>query len=209
MAALKGMTMTTVPNRNMCITTSSTRPTATRWTMASLRGAPSLPSFLAPPPPPHLLTCPHPTLLIAHYPPLRTAGGHDSIFENNIVIVRPFDGQNCMNMWAFVPGHQDKLFNNTCAIWQVGVAGKATDADMVLTQNDCGACGSDRSATPVFAANAYYTTHGNASVNCGGPFGTTIAAMQGRFADFERGSTWHTLPAAATVVQWGRDVLQM
>lgn len=136
-------------------------------------------------------------------------GGHDSIFESNIVIVRPYDGQNCQNMWSFVAGHQDILFNNTCAIWQSGQSGPAKSADMVMTQNDNGSCGSDRSAAPIFHDNAYYTTHGNASVNCGGDFGTTIADMQRKFADFEVRSTWHALPDADTVIQWGRDVLSM
>jgi hypothetical protein len=112
-------------------------------------------------------------------------------------------------VWNFVPGHQDVLFNNTCAIWQPGVSGNPKDADMVLTQNDCGACGKDRSSTPVFHDNRYYTTHGNASVNCGGAYGTTIADMQAQFPDFEARSQWHTLPSAATVIQWGRDVLGM
>jgi hypothetical protein len=112
-------------------------------------------------------------------------------------------------MWNFVPGHQHHLYNNTCAIWQQGVTGNAKVADLVLTQNDCGACGSDRSATPVFLNNRYYTTHANASVNCGGDYGTTIAAMQAKFPDFEVGSSWHGLPDAGTVIQWGRDVLRM
>lgn len=112
-------------------------------------------------------------------------------------------------MWNFVPGHQDKILNNTCAVWQRGVAGNARDADMVLTQNDCGACGADRAATPAFVGNAYYTTHGNASVNCGGGFGTTIADMRAKFPAFEAGSTWGTLPDADTVIGWARDVLQM
>ena len=112
-------------------------------------------------------------------------------------------------MWNFVPGFQDHLFNNTCAVWPLGVAGNPADADLVLTQNDCGVCGADRSAAPVFHDNKYYTTHGNASVNCGGRFGTTIADMQARFPDFEARSEWHGLPEAATVVQWGRDVLGM
>ena len=140
----------------------------------------------------------------------RDYGGHDSIYENNVVIVRPYDGQNCQNMWNFVPGHQHRLYNNTCAVWQQGVAGNNPKiADLVLTQNDCGACGSDRSATPVFQRNRYYTTHANASVNCGGDYGTTISDMQVKFPDFELGSSWHALPDADTVVQWGRDVLRM
>ena len=136
-------------------------------------------------------------------------GGSDSIFHGNVVVVRPYDGQNCQNMWAFVPGHQDILYNNTCVIWQPGVTGDSKSADMVLTQNDCGACGADRSATPFFHDNKYYTTHGNASVNCGGDFGTTIADMQMRFSDFEARSEWHALPTADEVIQFGRDVLGM
>ena len=57
--------------------------------------------------------------------------------------------------------------------------------------------------------NKYYTTHGNASVNCGGKWGTTVGDMQKKFPTFDVNSTWSTLPTAATVVQWGRDVLRM
>ena len=49
----------------------------------------------------------------------------------------------------------------------------------------------------------------DASVNCGGEWGTTISDMQLQFPDFEAGSSWHPLPAAETVIQWGRDVLGM
>lgn len=90
------------------------------------------------------------------------------------------------------------------------MSGNPRDADMVLTQNDCGACNKqDRSATPLFHDNKYYTMHGNASVNCGGEWGTTIADMQKQFPDFEARSEWHALPTADTVIQWGRDVLGM
>lgn len=78
---------------------------------------------------------------------------------------------------------------------------------MVLTQNDCGACGNDRSSTPAFHGNRYYTTHGNASVNCGGAWGTTIADMRARFPEFEANSTIDTLPDGDTVIRWARDIL--
>ena len=182
-------------------------------------------------------------------------GGHDSIFESNVIIVRwvprrrakpnslacprarptfcptahppahpppstrnspptaarrrPYDGQNCQNMWNFVEGHQDKILNNTCAIWQVGVGGNPKDADMVMTQNDNGSCDPSDPSHPIILGNHYFTTHGNASINCGGDWGTTIADMQKKRPDFEVGSTWTTLPDADTVVQWGRDVLGM
>lgn len=89
------------------------------------------------------------------------------------------------------------------------MSGTPDIADMILTQNDCGACGADRSSTPIFHDNRYYTTHGNASVNCGGEWGTTVAAMQARFPGFDARSSWHALPSADTVVQWARDVLQI
>lgn len=57
------------------------------------------------------------------------------------------------------------------------MSGNPPDADMVLTQNDNGSCDGDPSA-PIFYSNYHYTTHGNASVNCGDRFGTTIADMQ-------------------------------
>jgi len=109
----------------------------------------------------------------------------------------------------FVEGHQDRILNNTCAIWQVGVGGNPKDADMVMTQNDNGSCDPNDPSHPIIEANHYYTTHGNASINCGGDFGTTIADMQKKRPDFEVGSTWTTLPDADTVVQWARDVLRM
>ena len=123
-------------------------------------------------------------------------------------LTRASDRRYFISVWNFVDGHQDKILNNTCAIWQSGENGNPKDADMVMTQNDNGSCDADRSA-PIFHDNRYYTTHGNASVNCGGDFGTTIAAMQQKFAGFEARSTWHTLPDADTVIQWGRDVLGM
>ena len=60
-----------------------------------------------------------------------------------------------------------------------------------------------------FRDNKFHTTHGNASVNCGGEWGTTIADMQKKFPDFEANSTWGTLPDSATVLRWARDVLRM
>ena len=100
------------------------------------------------------------------------------------------------------------LFNNTCAVWQIGQSGNAKDADLVLTQNDCDQCGNDRSATPRLYDNRYFTTHGNASINCG-DWGTTIADIRSQHPEFEARSTWGPLPNASTVVQWARDVLSM
>jgi len=50
-------------------------------------------------------------------------GGHDSNFYNNLVLVMPYDGQNCYNVGDFFSGHQHAFYNNTCVsgIWAYDV----------------------------------------------------------------------------------------
>ena len=124
-------------------------------------------------------------------------------------LTRASDQRSFISVWNFVNGHQDRILNNTCAIWQTGENGNPKDADMVMTQNDNGSCDPNDPSHPIILGNHYYTTHGNASINCGGDWGTTIADMQKKRPDFEVGSTWTTLPDAATVITWARDVLGM
>jgi hypothetical protein len=132
-------------------------------------------------------------------------GGHDSIFHSNLVVVRPYDGQNCLNSWNFVPGHQDEHYNNTCVVMG---ARNPHDVDMVINQGDGGVCGGGPDAMRVHD-NRYYTTHGNASVICGGPWGMRIEDLRAKFPAFEARSTASTLPSADEVLQWARDVLRM
>ncbi len=153
-------------------------------------------------------TCPHSPL--SHYSlpslsplSLSLCAGHDSLFHSNVVIVRPFDGQNCINSWDFLPGHQDHHFNNTCAIMG---ARNPHDVNMVINQGDGGVCGNGPGAM-VLHSNRYFTRDGNASVICGGPWGTTIVGLREQFPNFEVNSTASLLPEPATVIQWGRDVL--
>ena len=51
--------------------------------------------------------------------------------------------------------------------------------------------------------------HGNASVICGSRWGITIAALRAKFPAFEARSTSNLLPTADTVIQWGKDVLDL
>ena len=134
-------------------------------------------------------------------------GGHDSIFSSNVVIVRPYDGQNCQNMWSFVPGHQDILYNNTCIIMHQN---NPQDVNMVLNQNDGDVCDGGPSSAILYN-NRYYTRDGNASVICGGKWGTTIVDLREKYPHFERGSTMGKLSdiTAEFVIQLGRDVLHM
>mmetsp|Transcript_1429 Transcript_1429/g.2265 ORF Transcript_1429/g.2265 Transcript_1429/m.2265 type:complete len:761 (+) Transcript_1429:492-2774(+) len=41
-------------------------------------------------------------------------GGHDSKFHDNLVVVLPYDGQNCYNVGPFLENHVDLFVNNTC-----------------------------------------------------------------------------------------------
>ena len=43
-------------------------------------------------------------------------GGHDSIVESNLVVVRTYDGQACINSGDFVPGHETRIYNQTCVL---------------------------------------------------------------------------------------------
>ena len=130
-------------------------------------------------------------------------GGHDSLFHSNVVIVRPYDGQNCLNSWNFLAGHQDEHYNNTCVIMG---ARNVHDVNMVINQGDGGVCEGGPTAMKVHD-NHYYTLNGNAPVICDSPWGVTIATLRAKFPDFEARSTASTLPAPDQVIQWGRDVL--
>ena len=131
-------------------------------------------------------------------------GGHDSIFESNVVVVRPYDGQNCFNSWEFVAGHQDHHFNNTCVIMG---ARNIHDVNMVINQGAGGVCDGGPAAM-IMHDNHYYTRDGNASVICGPtPWGVTIADLREKFPAFEARSTASTIPAPETIIQWGRNVL--
>ena len=43
-------------------------------------------------------------------------GGHDSEFAGNLVLAIPYDGQQCVNLGDFVPGHQHKATGNKCVV---------------------------------------------------------------------------------------------
>lgn len=130
-------------------------------------------------------------------------GMHDSLFHDNVVIVRPYDGQNCLNSWEFVAGHQDEHWNNTCVIMG---ARNPHDVNMVINQGDGGVCEGGPAAMRVHD-NRYYTRDGNASVVCGGPWGILISTLRDKFPEFEARSTASTLPSADQVILWGREVL--
>lgn len=113
-------------------------------------------------------------------------GGHDSLFQRNLVIVSPYDGQNCYNLMRFKPLHQHTYSNNTCAILSCR---QPECDDMVGTTAD--SCESP--TFPLLAHNTYYTKNGNASLTCGGVVYPVDEAKE-TFKTIELGSRSLPLP---------------
>jgi hypothetical protein len=135
-------------------------------------------------------------------------GAHSSVFASNVVVARPFDGQNCVNTVPFVPGHEHVVANNTCV-----VMGARVPAGVDVVMQGAGGWCTPASGDGLLVAhdNAYYTQHGNASLLCGtaSPYGTPLTAWRAAHPGFEARSTVGTLPPPDTVIGWGRAVLGM
>jgi hypothetical protein len=121
-------------------------------------------------------------------------GGHDSLFTHNLILVRPYDGQNCYNMWTFKPGHAHRFTDNVCAV--LGCRGDCQE----LVGAFAGCADGDG---PITARNTYYTAASNASLQCSDQR-HTIGEMQRKYG-LEAGSTWHALPEPNLMVQWVND----
>jgi len=109
-------------------------------------------------------------------------GGHDSKFSNNIVVGVPYDGQNCVNLGSFVPGHEHQVSNNTFFISIGGhrygsgcgdptcVDENTLDDGVALNHAvTIGTC--DGSSRANMYNNSYLSPNANASIRCsyGGP----------------------------------------
>ena len=119
-------------------------------------------------------------------------GGHDSRFEENLIMVAPYDGQNCVNNL----GARDVYANNTCV-----VTGSRQGTPDVVGGYPCD--GGGRSL--VVERNHYMTIHGNASVKCGQK-ALPLAQVQ-KLAGLEKGSVGSPLPSDATMVKWAREMV--
>jgi hypothetical protein len=122
-------------------------------------------------------------------------GGHDSNFSSNVVVTLPYDGQNCINVGSFKPGHGDSFYNNTCYV--IGGRNPA-QADRVATIRDC------NQALVMSAENAYYTLSGNVTMQCGSQ---TLELEQVQAKGLERRSTGGAVPPPQDIVALGRRTL--
>ena len=140
-------------------------------------------------------------------------GGHDSIFEDNLIMSYPYDGGQCFNMGSFYQGHGDILRRNRCL---VGLGNKMGSG-----------CGDPSCADPIpeslesqqivghiwdscensaveLSMNEYFTPDGEVKIGCGDDI-LSLDYIQQTFG-MEMGSTRAKLPDEETMIQWAKDV---
>jgi len=135
-------------------------------------------------------------------------GGHDSESHDNVVVVRVYDGQSCSNAGDWVPGHEDRVYNNTCILPPTGSNGKDSELvspNMGSNPDPCGGAPWGSGALIAYS-NRYYTLNGNASTRCGDGTETPIVDVP---PPLEAGSSAHTLPPPAQIIAWGREKIGM
>ncbi|KAH8057620.1 hypothetical protein JL722_6706 [Aureococcus anophagefferens] len=149
-------------------------------------------------------------------------GGHDSSYHGNVNVVHPYDGQNCINVWAFdasAPGpcvggpetaepcsHAHLFHDNVCVLLTDVAQGYGTQQQVACAAKD----GTFNPKAPDQMAkmrdNRYYTTNGSAFLKC--PDKTELASLAFlQSGGVELGSTEGTIPDDATIMAWGRAAL--
>ena len=127
-------------------------------------------------------------------------GGHDSESYDNLIVVRTYDGQACINSGDYVPGHETRLSNNTCVLPPRGSNGRDPDVVSHVDQ----ACFGPAPGRLVAYGNHYHTLNDNATVQCGDGTSRRVVDMP---APFEEGSTSAPLPDTDTLLGWARAKL--
>jgi hypothetical protein len=120
-------------------------------------------------------------------------GGHDSQFENNVVVA--YSGQNCIGTASFVSGHADRYHDNDCIVYN-------TERVDDLFEN----CDTPSPGQEMLHGynNRYYTPLANASATCDccglRPLAQLPAGLATNF-------TSSPLPSSAVVIAMGRGKL--
>ena len=126
--------------------------------------------------------------------------------HGNVVVVRVYDGQACINGGDFVPGYETSVFGNTCILPPAGSNGRDSElVDPNLGGNACQGLGPGQGAL-IAHTNAYYTLKGNATAHCGD--GTEVRVLDLK-PPMEAGSSAGTLPNASVIIAWGRAKIGM
>lgn len=128
-------------------------------------------------------------------------GGHDSIIEGNICSVRTYDGQSCINVGDYVPGFETTIASNTCILPPGGSRG---DPDLVDSSLGSAPCDGGAPGAPITHDNAYYTSTGVATVNCGNGSKVDVRDVP---PPTEARATVGFTPSDDTLIGWFREKL--
>ena len=141
-------------------------------------------------------------------------GGHDSVFEDNLVMSYPYDGSQCFNMGGFLEGHGDVLRRNKCLL------GLGDRMDSGCGDPSCAVPNSNsedaskiigslwsgcKDSHITLVSNEYYTPDGTAFIRCGQDE-TSLSSVQKEFG-LEADSTISILPDEDTILMWTRTML--
>lgn len=121
-------------------------------------------------------------------------GGHDSIYENNLVIGFP-QRTSCVGFGSFQPGHGHIVHDNRCIV-----------PNLNKPIIEIAACG--KNSNTVLQRNHYYGPSLNVTVRCGYSNDPIhFADAQRQYASFEEGSTIDTLPTNEEILKWANETL--
>eukprot|EP00547_Thalassionema_nitzschioides_P000788 CAMPEP_0194218324 /NCGR_PEP_ID=MMETSP0156-20130528/23532_1 /TAXON_ID=33649 /ORGANISM="Thalassionema nitzschioides, Strain L26-B" /LENGTH=846 /DNA_ID=CAMNT_0038947637 /DNA_START=140 /DNA_END=2680 /DNA_ORIENTATION=+ len=139
-------------------------------------------------------------------------GGHDSIYEDNLIMAYPYDGQQCYSMGGFSDGPSDVFRRNRCLIGlgnamdsgcgDPSCASSAPDSEDSLAH--IGSCPCEDQNLEIHS-NEYYTQKGDAVVYCGND-DYSLEEFQEKFG-LEVGSTKGTFPDEDTIVTWAKEMV--
>lgn len=147
---------------------------------------------------------------------MQIAGGHDSVFEDNLIMAFPYDGSQCFSMGSFYQGHGDVLRNNRCLVglghhMDSGCGDPScaspipeTDASQQIVGHLWGGC---ENSAVVLSHNQYFTPDGNAKIGCQDD-AIPLEEMETKYG-MEDGSTHSKLPDEETMIKWAKQLLSM
>lgn len=142
-------------------------------------------------------------------------GGHDSKFEENLVLAS--GRKSCIGFGSFLPGHGHIVQNNTCIVGLqtiretdgVSVERYKRDKSWWLFSSSVdNVAGLERceGSHAILRTNKYYTPHGNASFSCEFPEQIGLEDVQKSFG-LELGSTTDAIPDVKTLIRWAKALL--
>jgi len=152
-------------------------------------------------------------------------GGHDSVFDNNLILSYPSDGGKCFNIGSFKRGGpSDSLYGNKCVVGLARNGVDTPDDDYSMhrffdapghrsdpRENDgstiVGKMWESCEETDLHLhANQYYTPDGKARIQCHGDEIYSLSDMQSKFG-IELNSTSSPIPEDDVILNWIREML--